>query len=153
MQNYSYTEFQNASIETPKYIVVDILQPLIEGKSWVQFLSILNLILQGLNLLTSVASCWGVLFGWVYVFPIISSISALSSIKSIEFGLRKNDLEEIEKGVRQLGFSIRMLGISTLICLILFIIGMVVAISLVAVFGVDVLQSLPHLEQINSIHI
>lgn len=137
MENHENTPVVPAK---EKWIALEVFEPLVQNKGWVKFLSIFNIVIQGLNLMSSILSCWGILITWIYALPLWSSISALTAIGDLERGVERSNLNDLEHGARKLGLSIRLLGISTLLFLVLFVLVAVVVGVLVLFYGFDLLK-------------
>lgn len=126
--------------ENTKPVAFEIMAPVVAQGFWFKFLSIFNLVFQGIHALMSLLSCWGIMVMWVYVLPMWSSISALGAVGDLQRAEQRQELLDIESGARKLALSIKLLGITTLLglCLMLFVLG---ALSvMVLVFGVDLSQ-------------
>ncbi len=105
--------------------ISDLAKPLAEGRSWIKFLAIVQLVFAGLYVLISFG--FGLLVMWL---PIWLSIVLLQSVGAIERAYLQGDADALKLSLAKLKLYFVIQAIAMIVGFLLVVAGIVIAISL-----------------------
>jgi hypothetical protein len=117
--------------------VSDLSRPLAEGKGWIKFLAIVQIVFMSIYVLVSLGM--GLIFAWL---PIWLSVLLLQSAGAIERAEQQGDAEALKLALGKLKLYFMIQAIAMIVGFCLAIVGVILAIAFG--FSMQHFMHLPH---------